>query len=69
MITIKFDNIEIENVKLDGARGSWQEATDVSQSLLETSEDEILNLEIKDQYCSQRTVCEALENKIKMKME
>ena len=66
MITIKFDNIEIENVKLDGARGSWQEATDVSQSLLETSEDEILNLEISDRYRpNQKTVREALEWKIK----
>jgi hypothetical protein len=41
MIATEFDNIKMENVKLDGARGSWQEATDVSRSLLEKSEDEI----------------------------
>jgi hypothetical protein len=50
MIAIEFDKIEMENVKLDGTRGSWQEATDVSRPLLEKSEDEILSLEINDRY-------------------
>ncbi|CAI2182790.1 15393_t:CDS:2 [Funneliformis geosporum] len=68
MIAIEFDNIKMENVKLDGARGSWQKATEVSRSLLEKSEDEILSLEIKDIYRpNQKTVREALESKIKNK--
>jgi hypothetical protein len=68
MIEIEFDNIKMENVKLDGARGSWQEATKVSRSLLEKSEDEILSLEIKDIYQpDQKTVREVLESKIKNK--
>ncbi|CAG8468687.1 2169_t:CDS:2 [Funneliformis mosseae] len=58
MIAIEFDNIKMENVKLDGARGSWQEATDVSRSFLE----------IGDKYRpNQKTVREALESKIKKK--
>ncbi|CAB4416494.1 unnamed protein product [Rhizophagus irregularis] len=68
MIAIEFDNIKMENVKLDGARDSWQEATEVSRSLLEKSEDEILSLEIRDRYRpNQKTVREALESKIKKK--
>ncbi|CAG8532691.1 2481_t:CDS:2, partial [Funneliformis caledonium] len=68
MIAIEFDNIKMENVKLDGTRGSWQEATDISRSLLEKSEDEILSLEIGDKYRpNQKTVREALESKIKKK--
>jgi len=68
MIAIEFDNIKMENVKLDGARGSWQEATEVSRSLLEKSDDEILSFEISDQYRrDQKTVRDALEFKIKTK--
>ncbi|RHZ45737.1 hypothetical protein Glove_658g2 [Diversispora epigaea] len=33
-ITTEFGNIKIENIKLDGVRGSWQETTQVSRSLL-----------------------------------
>ncbi|CAB4409428.1 unnamed protein product [Rhizophagus irregularis] len=70
MIAIEFDNIKMENVILDGAQGSWQEATYVSRSLLEKSDDEILNLEINDKYRpDQKTVREALEWKIKKKSE
>ncbi|CAB4380288.1 hypothetical protein GLOIN_2v1566382 [Rhizophagus irregularis DAOM 181602=DAOM 197198] len=58
----------MENVKLDGAQGSWQEATDFSRSLLEKSENEILSLEISDRYRkNQKTVRKALEWKIKKK--
>ncbi|CAB4438676.1 unnamed protein product [Rhizophagus irregularis] len=68
MIAIEFDNIKMENIILDGAQGSWQEATAVSRSLLEKSEDEILNLEISDRYRSkQKTVQQALEFKIEKK--
>ncbi|CAG8643728.1 11586_t:CDS:1 [Paraglomus brasilianum] len=68
MMAIEFDNIKMENVKLNGAQGSWQEATDVSRSLLEKSEDEILSLKISDRYRpNQKTVHEALESKIKKK--
>ncbi|CAG8639597.1 1133_t:CDS:2 [Acaulospora colombiana] len=45
-IAIEFDNIRMEYIKLDGARGSWQEATQVSRSLVSKSEDEILSFEI-----------------------
>ena len=56
------------NVKLDGTQGSWQKATDVSRSLLDKSDDEILNLKINDKYRpKQNTVREALESKIKTK--
>ena len=65
MIAIEFDNIKMENVKLDGAQGSWQEATDFSRSLLEKSENEILSLEISDP--DRKTVREALEWKIENK--
>jgi hypothetical protein len=68
IIAFEFDNIKVKNVKLDGVRDEWQEATDISQSLLRKSEDEILNLEISDKYQkNQRTVCEVLERKIKKK--
>ncbi|CAG8822239.1 6458_t:CDS:1, partial [Dentiscutata erythropus] len=68
-IAIEFDNIKMENIKLDGAQDSWQKATQVSLSLLEKSEDEILSLEIiNNKYQStQKTVEEALEFKIKTK--
>ncbi|CAB4380287.1 uncharacterized protein OCT59_020390 [Rhizophagus irregularis] len=68
MIVNEFDKIKMENVKLDGAQGSWQEATDFSRSLLEKSENEILSLEISDRYRkNQKTVRKALEWKIKKK--
>jgi hypothetical protein len=72
MIAIEFDNIKMQNVKLDGVKfdkdQDWQEATEVSRSLLEKSEDEILSLEISDRYrLNQKTVLEALESKIKTK--
>ncbi|CAG8601944.1 9532_t:CDS:2 [Acaulospora morrowiae] len=67
-IAIEFDNIGMKYIKLDGARGSWQEATQVSRSLVSKSEDEILSLEISDPYRpNQKTVHEALELKIKEK--
>jgi len=65
-IAIEFANILMKNVILDGAQGNWQKATDVSRSLLEKSEEEILNLEIRDKYRPKlKTVGEALESKIK----
>ncbi|GBC09089.1 hypothetical protein RclHR1_00860027 [Rhizophagus clarus] len=68
MIVIEFDNIKIENIKLDGIQNSWQKAIEVSQLLLKKSDDEILNLKIYDRYRpNQKTVYEALESKIKMK--
>ncbi|RGB32550.1 hypothetical protein C1646_670048 [Rhizophagus diaphanus] len=68
MIVIEFDDIKIENIKLNGAQGSWQVATYISQLLLEKSVDKILNLEINDKYWpNQKTVCEVLEWKIKKK--
>ncbi|CAG8715357.1 13443_t:CDS:2, partial [Acaulospora colombiana] len=67
-IAIEFDNIKIENVKLDKTRDNWQEATEVSRSLLEKSEEEILKLKINDPFRkNQKTVEEALEWKIKTK--
>jgi hypothetical protein len=48
MIAIEFDNIKMENVKLDGARDSRQEVTDISRLLLKKS-GEILSIEIRDQ--------------------
>ncbi|CAG8810678.1 44391_t:CDS:2, partial [Gigaspora margarita] len=67
-IAIEFDNIKMECIKLDRARGSWQEATQVSRSLVAKSEDEILSLEISDHYRpNQKTVREVLEWKIKKK--
>ncbi|CAG8551534.1 7169_t:CDS:2, partial [Ambispora gerdemannii] len=67
-IAIEFDNIKMENIKLDKARGSWQEATEVSRSLLEKSEEEILKLKINDPYRrDQKTVEEALKWKIEKK--
>ncbi|CAG8771552.1 4773_t:CDS:1, partial [Dentiscutata heterogama] len=67
-IAIEFDNIKMECIKLDRAQGSWQEATQVSRSLVAKSEDEILSLEISDHYRpNQKTVREALEWKIKKK--
>ncbi|CAG8692242.1 13027_t:CDS:2 [Acaulospora morrowiae] len=67
-IAIEFDDIKIENVKLDKARDNWQEATEVSRSLLEKSEEEVLKLKINDPFQkNQKTVEEALEWKIKTK--
>jgi len=67
-ITIEFDNIKIGCIKLNGVHGSWQEATQISLSLMKKSEDEVLNLEISDQSrLNQKTVREALESKIKKK--
>ncbi|RGB24870.1 hypothetical protein C1646_772519 [Rhizophagus diaphanus] len=57
VIAIEFDNIKIENVKLDGIQSNRQKATDLSQLLLEKSEDEILSLEISNRYQpNQKTV-------------
>jgi hypothetical protein len=68
VIAIEFDNIKIESIKLDGIQSSWQKATDISQLLLEKSDDEILSLEINDRYHpNQKTVQQALESKIKKK--
>ncbi|CAB4423906.1 unnamed protein product [Rhizophagus irregularis] len=68
VIAIEFDNIKIESIKLDGIQSSWQKATDISQLLLEKSDDEILSLEINDRYYpNQKTVQQALELKIKKK--
>ncbi|RIB16879.1 hypothetical protein C2G38_2188802 [Gigaspora rosea] len=39
---------QMECIKLDGARDSWQEATRISLSLMTKLDDEILNLEIND---------------------
>jgi hypothetical protein len=70
MIAIEFDNIKMANVNLEGTKDSWQKATEVSRSLLEKSDDEILSLKISDRYRSnQNTVREALESKIKMKRD
>ncbi|CAG8802350.1 10004_t:CDS:2, partial [Dentiscutata erythropus] len=67
-IAIEFDNIRTEYINLNGAQGTWQEATQVSRSLMTKLEDEILNLEISDPYRpDQKTVREALEWKIKKK--
>jgi len=69
-IMIEFDNIKIGCIKLNGVHGSWQEATRISLSLMEKSEDEVLNLEINDQNRSnQKTIGEALESKIKKKCD
>ncbi|CAG8640835.1 3230_t:CDS:2 [Acaulospora morrowiae] len=66
-IAIEFDNIKIENVKLDKTRDNWQEATEVSRSLLEKSEEEVLT-KINDPFRkNQKTVEEALDWKIKTK--
>ncbi|PKY38773.1 hypothetical protein RhiirA4_451830 [Rhizophagus irregularis] len=46
VIAIEFDNIKIESIKLDGIQSSWQKATDISQLLLEKSDDEILIVNI-----------------------
>jgi hypothetical protein len=70
MIAIEFDNIKMANVNLEGTKDSWQKATEVSRSLLEKSDDEILSLKISDRYRSnQNTVREALESKIKTKRD
>ncbi|CAG8719358.1 9672_t:CDS:1, partial [Rhizophagus irregularis] len=50
VIAIEFDNIKIESVKLDGIQSSWQKVTDISQLLLEKSDNEILSFEINDRY-------------------
>jgi hypothetical protein len=65
IIAIEFANIKMENIKLSGAKGNWQRATNVSQSLMNKSEDEILSLEIIKS--KQKTVREELEWKIKEK--
>ncbi|CAG8832221.1 44825_t:CDS:2, partial [Gigaspora margarita] len=58
----------MEYINLNGAQGTWQEATLVSRSLMTKLEDEILSLEISDPYRpDQKIVCEALEWKIKKK--
>ncbi|CAG8444428.1 382_t:CDS:2 [Ambispora gerdemannii] len=71
ILTLRADiepEFQMECIKLDRARGSWQEATQVLRSLMAKSEDEILNLEISDHYRpNQKTVREALEWKIKKK--
>ncbi|CAG8650476.1 4433_t:CDS:2, partial [Ambispora leptoticha] len=67
-IAIEFDNIRMEYINLNGAQSTWQEAAQVSRSLMTKSEDEILSLEISDPYRpNQKTVREALEWKIKKK--
>lgn len=61
MVVIKFDNIEMKNIKLNRVQDN-----DISQLLLKKSEDEILNLKISDKYQpNQKTVYEVLELKIK----
>ncbi|KAF0481466.1 DUF1703-domain-containing protein [Gigaspora margarita] len=67
-IAIEFDNIQMKKVLLDEASGHWQDATKVSRSLLEKSEEEILGLKIDDEHRKgQKTIVEALEYKINTK--
>ncbi|CAG8456846.1 3988_t:CDS:2 [Dentiscutata erythropus] len=47
-IAIEFDNIRMNKVLLDRARGCWQEAIKVSRSLLEKTKNEVLKLKIDD---------------------
>lgn len=65
-IAIDCDNIKMECINLSGVQENMQEATKISLSLLEKSEDEILKLEINDPNQSNlKTVGELLEWKIK----
>src|SRR5205814_2235869 len=66
-ITIEFDNIEMKCIKLDDKEQRyWQKASEVSMSLLNKSNDEILRLEINDPHQSKlKTVGEVFEYNIK----
>ncbi|RHZ78500.1 hypothetical protein Glove_162g93 [Diversispora epigaea] len=64
-IAIEFGNIKIREINFNENLINWQRATQVSRSLLEKSEDEILDLEILDYNRNSSTIREFLENKIK----
>ncbi|CAG8482700.1 11291_t:CDS:2 [Ambispora gerdemannii] len=64
-VPTEVDNIQMKKIILDGASGRWQDATKVSRSLLEKSEEIILGLKIDDEH--RKTVAEDLEYKINTK--
>ncbi|CAH1760704.1 8212_t:CDS:2 [Entrophospora sp. SA101] len=67
-IAIEFNNIRMEYINLNGAQSTWQEATQVSRSLMTKTEDEILSLKISDPFQpNQNSVHQALEWKINKK--
>ncbi|CAG8510230.1 8170_t:CDS:2 [Diversispora eburnea] len=67
-IAIEFDNIKMETLNLSELENVGRMKL-MFTIFVEKPESEILNLEINDQHRSQKTVCEVLENKIKMKIE